>query len=61
MRDSFDLAAWRVKTEIPNHRHRPLLCACRERRRRRAAEQRDEDATGHRMTAFANALRASCA
>ena len=27
--------------------------------RRRAAEQCDELATGHRMTAFANALRAS--
>src|SRR5215831_14912501 len=29
-----------------------LLCARRQRPRRRAAEQRDELATGHRMTAF---------
>ena len=37
-----------------------LLRARRERPRcRRAAEQRDERATGHRMIAFANALRAS--
>jgi hypothetical protein len=36
-----------------------LLRARCERPRRRAAEQCDELATGHRITAFANALRAS--
>jgi hypothetical protein len=42
-----------------NHRHRRLLRARRKRpRRSRAAEQRDELATGHRMTALANAFRA---
>src|SRR5215470_13283296 len=44
------------------HRHRRLLRARRERPRCcRAAEQRDELAAGHPMTAFAIALRASSA
>jgi hypothetical protein len=32
----------RSGVEEPNDRHRWLLCACRQRPRRRAAEQRDE-------------------
>src|SRR5262245_30237404 len=37
----------------PDHRHRRLLCARRERPRRRAAEQRDELASPHSITSSA--------
>src|SRR5262249_33469045 len=39
----------------PDHRHRCLLCARRERPRSRAAEQRDELAAFHSMTSSARA------
>src|SRR5262249_9786468 len=51
--------AGRSGAEEPNHRHHRLLRARCHRPRRRAAEQRDELPADHRMTAFANALRAS--
>ena len=45
---------WRSAVEKPNHRHRRLLRARRERpRRRRAAEQRDELAPLHSITSSA--------
>jgi hypothetical protein len=39
--------------EEPDRRHRRLLRACRERPRRRAAEQRDELAAFHSITSSA--------
>src|SRR5262249_14459345 len=43
------VSLWRCAVEEPDHRHRRLLRACRERpRRRSAAEQRDELASSHR-------------
>ena len=43
-----------LPVEKPDHRHRRLLCACRERPRgRRAAEQRDERAPVHSITSSA--------
>src|SRR5262245_18609821 len=52
---------WSSRAQPSDNRHRRLLRARRERPRRRAAEQRDEVATLHRMIAFAIALRASSA
>src|SRR6516164_163049 len=46
--------------EKADHRHRPLLCARRQRpAHRRAAEQRDELATPHSRTSFARAMNTS--
>src|SRR5262245_38229866 len=45
--------------EEPDHRHRRLLRARRERPRRRAAEQRDERAALHSITSSARASRLS--
>src|SRR5215471_19736544 len=43
----------RVAADEPNHRHRPLLCARRERPRSRTAEKRDERAPVHSITSSA--------
>src|SRR6516225_785304 len=43
----------RRAAQEPNHRHRRLLCARRERPSRRAAEQRDELAALHSITSSA--------
>src|SRR5262249_27521116 len=43
----------RLAVEKPDHRHRRLLRARRDRPRRRAAEQRDERATLHSITSSA--------
>src|SRR5262249_23343328 len=45
----------RLAVEEPNHRHRTLLRACRDRPRRHAAEQRDELAPPHSITSSARA------
>src|SRR5262249_8406197 len=45
----------RSAPEEPDHRHRRLLRACRERPSRRAAEQRDEFAAFHSITSSASA------
>jgi hypothetical protein len=44
-----------TRVEIPNYGHRRLLCARRERPRRRSADERDERAAPHSITSLARA------